>query len=58
MHKGKYTIICKFKYAEILYSNIHEIVVGNKQYQICKKFALMMQMRNMQYMCIISPKYA
>ena len=45
MHKGKYAITCKLKYAEIC----TKYAVSNMQ-EICTK----MHMRNMQYMCIIS----
>ena len=52
MHKGKYAIACKLKYAEIG----TKYAVRNMQ-EICTN----MHIRNvdyMQYMCIISLKYA
>ena len=52
MHKGKYAIICKLKYAEIC----TKCAVPNMQ-KMCTD-TTSMHMRNMQYVCIISPKYA
>ena len=48
MHVGKYAIMCRFKYAEICTK--YAAICGTKYAGIFTN----KQIRNMQYMCIIS----